>query len=116
MLELLSILRATVKYITRGVRTSKAPSSWGALRITHSLLCSWDSRQPSHLAQAAQPAAWSLFCRSNTDFWRALVRGHGFAKLSRNQRICERVSAQTVGWAAHDTWREIHFKAKDDNT
>lgn len=44
------------------------------------------------------------------------MHGHGFAKLSRNQCICEHLSAQTVGWAARDMWKEIHFKAKDDNT
>lgn len=116
MLELLSILRATVKYLTSGVRTSEAPSSWGALRITHLLLSSQNSHQPSHLSRAAQTAAQSLFCRSNTDFWRALVHGQEFAKLSRNQCTCKRISAQTVGWAAIDTWNEIHFKAEDDNT
>ena len=50
------------------------------------------------------------------DFSRALVCGHGFAKLSRTQCICEPISVQTVGWAAHDTCKKIYLKAKDVNT
>lgn len=40
------------------------------------------------------------------------MHGREFAKLSRKQCVCEQISAQTVGWAARDTWKEIHFKGQ----